>query len=97
MLFWKKTPPEASALDKAITSLYADLDNYHADDKEYAIIVTQLAKLHTLKASEKKPGVSPDTLLVVVGNLFGILMVVAYERTHIVTSKALTFIKSALR
>lgn len=39
-----------------------------------------------------KKKLSPDTILVVAGNLVGILLLVGYEHAHVITSKALGFI-----
>lgn len=36
--------------------------------------------------------ISPDTLLVVGGNLLGILLILNFEKAEIVTSKALNFV-----
>jgi len=36
--------------------------------------------------------VSPDTLLVVAGNLLGIVLILTYEKANIITTKALNFI-----
>lgn len=53
-------------------------------------------RLKDLEAQEKKAElgrrfkVSHDTLAIVVGNLLGIGVVVAYERAHVLTSKAFT-------
>lgn len=41
---------------------------------------------------EKKHKVSPDTMAVIAGNLLGILLILGYEKTDIITSKALGFV-----
>lgn len=49
---------------------------------------------YTTMLEQNKPGwkVSPDTALVVAANLVGIVLILTFERTDIVTSKALGFI-----
>lgn len=49
-----------------------------------------LEGLHRLKAEERRPPVSRDTMLLVAGNLLGILVIVAYEQRHVMTSKGFT-------
>ncbi len=36
--------------------------------------------------------ISPDTMLVVGGNLLGILLILGYEKADIITSKAMSFV-----
>lgn len=56
---------------------------------------TREAELRSLEleTTNRKFGVSKDTLLIVAGNLIGIWVIVGHERMHLVTSKALGFIK----
>lgn len=49
-----------------------------------------------LEATRHKYGVSKDTLMIVGGNIIGILVIVGHERMHLVTSKALSFIKTSV-
>jgi len=91
MLF-KKTPVEDPMLTKAIQGAHDDLEAYDADSAEYAKIVIQLEKLYALQAPEKAAPVSPDALIAVAGNLVGILMILNFERLHVVTTKALGFV-----
>lgn len=56
--------------------------------EEYAELLGQLERLTKLKAKDKPQRVSRDTLAVIAANLVGILIIVAYEQKHVVTSKA---------
>jgi hypothetical protein len=64
-----------------------------ADSEEFEKMTDQLVKLHALKTNESRPRISPDVKATILANLAGIAIVVGHERTHIVTSKALGFIK----
>jgi len=89
-MFTKKdTDPELSA---EITRLYKQLSHFSGEDKEYAEIVKQLSNLYSLKEKDSKSQVSMDTLVMVAGNLLGIILVLDYERMHVVSSKALGFV-----
>ena len=43
-------------------------------------------------ALRKKGKLSPDTKVIVAGNLIGIVLILAYESGHVITTKALGFI-----
>ena len=45
-----------------------------------------------LDANRVEWKVSPDTILIIVGNLAGILLILKYEKLDIITSKALGFV-----
>lgn len=90
-LFPKKSKEETS-LEQAIDKLHSQMDEFLGNEQEYAVMVDQLTKLYQLREHESRWKVSPDTLVLVAGNLAGILMIVAYERSNIVTSKAINFI-----
>jgi hypothetical protein len=94
----KPTPTESSGLVKAIDRLVAQMSETGCETKEYASMTDQLIKLTKLQEeTTSKKRVSPDTLAMIVGNLAGIVLIIGYERTHIVTSKALGFVLKASR
>lgn len=84
---------EKTALDKAIDDLLGEMDNVTGDSTEYEKMVDQLVKLHALKTHDGRTGISSDTWANIFANLGGILIIVGHERAHLVTSKALGFIK----
>lgn len=88
-------PPlrEKTGLEKAIDDLLSEMDAVTADSPEYAKMVEHLVKLHQMKTEERPRRVSPDTLFTVLANLGGILILVGYEQKHVITSKALPFIR----
>jgi hypothetical protein len=91
-VFTKKTPVEKPPLEVAINDVLAQMLPLEADSDTFAKMNEQLEKLCTMKALDKGDRASVDAILAVVGNLAGILMILSYERVHIVTSKALSFV-----
>lgn len=91
---FKRTPSEPTGIDLAIDHVLSEMAGPSTDSEEYAQMVDQLVKLHELKTTEGRPRISPDTLATISANLLGILMIVGYERVHVMTSKALGFVKS---
>lgn len=79
--------------EPVIERLLLDLSRYHPTDEEYEKALTALERVSKLEADEKKrERVSPDTKWQVAGSLLGVLMIVTYERSHVITSKALTML-----
>jgi rubrerythrin len=62
-----------------------------AETKEDISEILTLMERHR-ELRKNKRQISPDTLVVVAGNLLGIALILNYEKLNIVTSKALTFV-----
>jgi len=86
---------KTSALDEPIERVLYEMTLYGPDTDEYPALVEHLERLMTMKAQERKSRVSPDTMAMVVGNLLGILVIVAYEQKHVMVSKGLSFVFKA--
>jgi Golgi nucleoside diphosphatase len=85
--------PEKTGLEKKIDDVLREMDGVSADTVEFEKMTDQLVKLHAMKTQESRPRVSPDVKATIAANLAGIVMVVAHERVHIITTKALGFVK----
>jgi hypothetical protein len=84
---FKRTEDKVDAL---INRVIEDMEMFGPDSEEYPKLIANLEKLHKLKADKKPSRVSPDTIAIIAGNLLGILIIVAYEEKHVITSKAFT-------
>lgn len=84
---------EPSNLDPPIERILLDMEMYGPDADEYPALLSYLERLSRIKTEDRpKSSISPDTVLMVAGNLLGILIIVAYEREHAMVSKGLGFI-----
>jgi len=84
---------ESSDLDGAIDKLKLELETYGPGDQEWDAHLTQLERVIDLRGKTTPcRRFSRDTLLMVGGNLLGILIIVGYEHTHVMVSKASGFI-----
>lgn len=94
-MFTTKTSPEKTGLEKAIDRLHDDMQTVDPDSDQYAKMADNLTKLYKLRECDKpeRRGPSPDTLALITANLIGIGIIVGYEQKHVVTSKALGFLK----
>jgi len=89
-----KTQTE-SKLDAEINTLLAKLREMEdKSSNEYSAMIDRVSKLHKLKAEERpKLRVSPDTVLLVAANIFGILWLARYEKENVIKApKAFGFI-----
>lgn len=84
--------PKPTVLDETIDAKLAELAGSPLDSDEFTKKMEQINKLYALKEKHSQKRVSPDTMLLVAGNLAGILMILSYERAHVITSKALGFV-----
>lgn len=92
-MFTRK-PAHTTALDEVIEQIHASMKVIDPDTKEYASMMDQLLKAYSRKAEDKPPRVSPDTWAMIGANLGGILLIVGHERAAVVTSKALSFVRT---
>lgn len=92
-MFKLKIDREPSGLEKAIDSVLSEMDGLSADSDEYAKMVTQLGKLHEMKTKEGPTRPSPDVWINNLGNLLSVLLIINFEKVHVVTSKAMTFVR----
>lgn len=86
-MFSIKQNPTESKLDAEIESLLDKLADTEKDSEDYDKIVERLSKLYKLKPEERPKRLSPDTMLVVAANVFGILWLARYERENVIKSK----------
>ena len=80
-----------SDLDDLMKAAIAEMNKSAPNSEQYSNALTSLERLMKLKES-KKTHISPDTIALVLGNLLGILIIVAYEQKHVMGSKGLGFV-----
>jgi hypothetical protein len=91
---WKVWKNEPNELDEPIAKVLEELRQQDPNSKEFSTNISYLERLTNLKVEVRlKRRISPDTLMIVAGNLLGILIIVAYEQNHAMTSKGLNYIK----
>lgn len=72
-------------LDAEITSALTKLASISdKTSKEYATLVEHISKLYKLKTEGRSKAVSPDTVLIVAANIFGILWLTRFERENVI-------------
>jgi hypothetical protein len=91
---FRKSPrrDKRTNLEKAIDSVLKSMEAVKTDSEEYSKMAKNLEMLYKAKSQQSERRVSPDTIAVVAGNLLGIVLILGYERTEIIRTKALGFI-----
>ena len=89
-MFEKRSDPTQAALDVTITELMTDMKTLDGDSEEYATCLNRLERLMKQKEKFAPKQINPDTWIMVGGNLIGILIIVSYERGHVIATRALS-------
>lgn len=90
-MFWNK-PERDKALDAVEDTILSEMQMYGPEAAEFEPLLSNLERIHALRAERRKRTVSPDAMLGAVTTLGAILIVVAYEQKHVWTTKALMFL-----
>lgn len=83
---------EAAELQLTISRLIEEMDTYGPNTPEYTEAFEHLEKIYALKTTSSPKQIDPNTMLLVGGNLMGILIIVIYESRGALVSKATSFI-----
>lgn len=87
-----RKPNETSGLDALIDKVQLKMLDMDCVTDQYATMVDRLSKLYKLKEAALPKRVSYDTWAALAGNLLGIILILNYEKTGVVTSKAIGFV-----
>lgn len=83
---------EPQVIDLEIERVIASLSKISPETEEYGAAVSHLETLYKARAQKAANAISGDTVLIVAGNILGIVLILGWENTHAVTSKALSFV-----
>lgn len=82
--------PKDNNIDPQIAAVLLEMETVGVSHESYPKLLAHLKQLEEMKAKAKRSPVSSDTIALVAGNLLGILIIVAYEQKHVLSSKAFT-------
>lgn len=88
---FNRKPANNSRLDEAINDAFDELKGQDAHSEDYSKIVEQITALSAIR-DNTTDRFSKDTMLLVIGNLAGILLIINHENVNVITSKALPFV-----
>ena len=90
-MFKPFSQPE-SEYDKQIRRVIRELETSEPGSDQYGKLLDRLQKLQKMRAEDRPDRPSADTLAQVSANLIGMLLIIQYERVHVISTKALGFI-----
>ena len=71
-------------LDAEIISALEKLEGLEPKSEEYAKIIERVTALYKMRTEGRSKTVSPDTVLIVAANIFGILWLSRFERENVI-------------
>lgn len=87
MLKYFFTNEQTTPVDGEIDAVLREMRNVGVNDEKYPSLMTHLERLNEIKAKHRRPSTSRDAWVTAGANLIGILIIVAYEQKHVLTSK----------
>lgn len=90
-MFQRKPDESQVQLAETIRQVEADMQTMEGGSEEHTKALTSLERLYKLKEKNSPKGLDPNTLILVGGNILGILIIVTHERAAVITTKALSF------
>jgi len=93
-MFGRTHKNEDWKLEEAIDKILTEMLEYGPMSPEYKPLLKQLERTMALRESKDSKAPSPDTMLLVGGNILLALVIVAYEKRNVWTSRAFSLIRS---
>ena len=78
--------------DVLIERVVLQMEQVSVQSDEYSQLLLVLERLTKLKGDNSPLQVSPDTLVLVAGNLIGVAFIVLYEQGHVITGQAMKYL-----
>ena len=88
----KEIPKHQRMLESELDRVLIRLKTEMPDSEDYIKTLSLVERLNEMLDKETPDVVSKNTLLVVGGNLLGILLILKHEHLNVITSKALGFV-----
>lgn len=92
-MFTRKPDTNDQLLNETIESVLNALKGEDPETEKFKQMREQLTELYAIRNENRSRRVSADTLANIAANLFGIGVIVGYEQKHIITSKAVGFVR----
>ena len=94
MKIFKKNDVVLAAIDGEIQTLHEKLESIDPASSEYTTCARNLELMMKLRDEKSKGSkIPPEVWVPVVANLAGICLILFWEQTHVITSKALMLLK----
>lgn len=94
---FEKSTQEQTHLQKEIDRLLSEMENLDPASEEYKVMAANLAMIYKLQETDKPDRISKDALLAAGVTLSVALLVLYFEKSNVVTSKAFSYIGRMFR
>ena len=94
-MFIQSFPKKNQELLNERKRLVSKLDDLVPGDAEYDEIMKYVERLSAVISKEMTPGINPNTILIIVGNLLIARQVINFEQTNVITTKLFSFLGKA--
>jgi hypothetical protein len=91
-VFNRKPSEEEQALNAVITRHISEIETLSVGTEEYIATCDSLKMLMELRATTKRPALSPDQFASIAANLLGIVTILSFEKANVLTTKSLSFV-----
>ncbi len=93
-MFGRTQKNEDQKLEEAIDKILVEMNEYGPMSPEYKPLLKQLERTMALRKPKSHKAPTPDAVLMVAGNVLLALVIVAYEKRNVWTSRAFGLIRS---
>lgn len=83
---------EKRSLNRQIDAVLDGMDRVDVTSNEYRKLMKLLERLTDIKKKTRREPVSRNTIALIAGNLLGIVIIITYEQTHVMTSRGFSHI-----
>lgn len=89
----KANRKEKQKLTSVVDMLSSEMITYGPDSEEFPVMLERMERVDKVRrTSSPLKSVTPEVWLPVIGNVLIVLVVVAYEQKHVITTSALKFL-----
>ena len=93
MIGKRKPNVEVKKLREVMDRILAEMSEYGPDSPEYPKLLAHLDRVVVMINSHEKKTITPDAMLQAGCGLTGIVLIILSERIHVITTKAIGFVK----
>jgi hypothetical protein len=90
MVGYFRRDPIGKSIDGQIMKILQEMDETETKSERYPDLMADLERMTKVRAEQRRVQVSQDTIALIIGNLAGILLIIAYEQKHVMSSKGFT-------
>lgn len=84
---------EQRPIDKEVDRVLSVMKGMDPKDEDYATVVQNLKVLCEARSKKAAFPIEPEAILNAAASILGIVLILQYERLHVVTTRAINFVR----